>query len=142
MKCANCGFENEEGSLYCEECGSPLGEDDMTMIMTAPDAVKVEKARLILDSGEKYQLRKGKTSIGRPDEDAVPDINVEPVDQGFHVSRKHGVFYFTDGRLSYEDHSINGSFVNGKRLEKGTPVILKNGDRIRFAKLEGRVELE
>src|SRR5262245_10028925 len=25
MRCASCGFENEEGAQFCEECGTPLG---------------------------------------------------------------------------------------------------------------------
>src|SRR5215468_6104578 len=24
MRCASCGFENEEGAQFCEECGTPL----------------------------------------------------------------------------------------------------------------------
>jgi hypothetical protein len=24
MRCASCGFENEAGAQFCEECGTPL----------------------------------------------------------------------------------------------------------------------
>ena len=28
MRCKNCGFDNEEGRYICENCGSPLYDED------------------------------------------------------------------------------------------------------------------
>ncbi len=51
------------------------------------------------------------------------------------VSSKHARLSVQEGRLSIEDFgSTNGTFVNGERIGKPTP--LKNGDRVKFDVVE------
>ena len=33
MRCKNCGSENEEGRYICQNCGSPLYDEDEEMLM-------------------------------------------------------------------------------------------------------------
>lgn len=51
------------------------------------------------------------------------------------LSSAHGVFTFTeDGRLCYEDTSTNGTYLNGKKLNRIRQV-LKSGDQLDFPPL-------
>jgi pSer/pThr/pTyr-binding forkhead associated (FHA) protein/predicted nucleic acid-binding Zn-ribbon protein len=48
------------------------------------------------------------------------------------VGRTHGRICFKDGQFQYEDNrSVNGSVVNGRRVDPLTPVPLADGDQIR-----------
>ena len=44
------------------------------------------------------------------------------------VSGRHCVFTAVAGGMSVCDHSTNGTYLNGKRLEKGAPLVLTDGD--------------
>ena len=44
------------------------------------------------------------------------------------VSGRHCVFTAVAGGMSVCDHSTNGTYLNGKRLEKGAPLVLADGD--------------
>ena len=44
------------------------------------------------------------------------------------VSGRHFVFTAVAGGMSVCDHSTNGTYLNGKRLEKGAPLVLADGD--------------
>ena len=44
------------------------------------------------------------------------------------VSGRHFVFEAVADGMSVCDHSTNGTYLNGKRLEKGAPIVLADGD--------------
>ena len=47
------------------------------------------------------------------------------------VSRKHAALVFREGRWYIEDRgSYNGTFLNGTRVNPGTPLPLRHADRI------------
>ena len=48
------------------------------------------------------------------------------------VSSRHCTFWRSAGIVYVEDHSTNGTWVNGKRLDQRTPTILRDGDRVTF----------
>ena len=50
------------------------------------------------------------------------------------VSSLHAKFVHKDGDLILEDHSTNGTWVNGDRIGKGKERALKTGDTIAFIK--------
>lgn len=55
------------------------------------------------------------------------------------ISKNHSEFFFVDGNLCMRDMgSTNGTFVNGRRLEKGHAVV-SEGDLIQFATLVFRL---
>ncbi len=48
------------------------------------------------------------------------------------VSRDHAVISFDNNEFVIEDCSTNGTYLDGKRLEKGKPTVLRDGARIRI----------
>ena len=73
-------------------------------------------------------------TLGRKTPDSTPDISVEsPI-----VSRKHGIFTITPAGFCYQDTgSFNGTFINGTLFKSdvnpcNTPVLLNDGDILRF----------
>jgi hypothetical protein len=83
--------------------------------------------------------------IGRkdPERNDVPEIDLTPygaVDKG--ISRLHAAIYRTTNLFLVDLCSLNGTFVEGKRLVPNTPYILRNRDQIQFAKLTINVFFE
>jgi predicted component of type VI protein secretion system len=78
---------------------------------------------LTFPDGTEHELR-GNVTIGR---DAMNDLTfVSPT-----VSRDHATIAFRDGRWYIEDRgSFNGTFLNGTRVQPGTPLPLRHADRI------------
>jgi pSer/pThr/pTyr-binding forkhead associated (FHA) protein len=72
--------------------------------------------------GREYPIT-GKTTLGRDAQCTIPIA-------GTHLSRRHAeIMPGNDGLLIRDLGSVNGTFVNGKRVEQA---FLRNGDRIRF----------
>lgn len=75
------------------------------------------------------------TTIGRRDPvtGIYPDIDLTPVDHQRSISRRHakvlrrGSSFF----VSEEIGTMNGTFINGNRLETGKPEEVKSGDELR-----------
>ena len=49
------------------------------------------------------------------------------------MSRRHATFRLRDGRAWLVDESANGTLLNGRRITKGRPVVLADGDLIDLA---------
>lgn len=79
-------------------------------------------------SGERHSLRMPVVHIGRGVLDPH-DIQLPPDD--IHASREHARLVFEDGSWFLEDHSRNGTLVNGRLIRKAK-VKLSSGDRIRI----------
>jgi diguanylate cyclase (GGDEF)-like protein len=78
--------------------------------------------------GAMHRLEDGTTSIGRS-----PDNAIQLVEET--VSRRHALLeaWPDAGIVRIVDlGSTNGTLVNGKRVPKGQPVVLADGDRIQF----------
>jgi len=75
--------------------------------------------------------------IGRADTSGYfPDIDLTDVDRDKVTSRKHGYISYLNGKYNLIDQgSMNGTYLNGVKLEKGKEYDLKNGDEIIFGKL-------
>lgn len=70
--------------------------------------------------------------VGRGEAEA--DVIIEDKEES--VSRRHARFFLRDGVLYVEDlRSLNGTFVNGKRINAGRVQIVKEQDEMRFGKL-------
>jgi len=84
-------------------------------------------------------------TLGREDAPSgiFPDINLEA--HGGHeagVGRKHARLVIIEGRLYLEDQgSINGTFINRKKLAPETPQPLNDGDEIRLGRFVMRYQL-
>ena len=78
---------------------------------------------LTFPDGKEYELKESVT-IGR---DAKNDLTFESPT----VSREHATVAFRDGRWYIEDRgSFNGTFLNGARVQPGSPLPLRHADRI------------
>lgn len=72
--------------------------------------------------GREYPI-KGKTILGRDAQCTIPIA-------GTHLSRRHAeIIPGNDGLLIRDLGSVNGTFVNGTRVEQA---FLRNGDKVRF----------
>lgn len=94
-------------------------------------------------SGMDFSFARGtETSVGRRDPvtGIYPDVDLSPVDSQRSISRRHAKIFRRGEKyfLSEEIGTMNGTFVNGERLETGVPAEVKPGDELRF----GVVELE
>jgi hypothetical protein len=141
--CQECGFQNPEASNYCARCGALLVKDEggteSTQTFTpeegesapaeAPEDLGVKGPTLVVRSGggragEMFHPD-GETTIGRS-----PDCGIFLDD--VTVSRKHAVLVERDGGFFIEDQgSLNGTFVNRKRVEAGP---LEDGDELQIGK--------
>jgi len=78
---------------------------------------------LTFPDGTEYELEDS-VAIGR---DTGNDLVLESA----AVSRDHAGVMFRDGRWYLEDRgSFNGTFLNGTRVQPGTPLPLRHADRI------------
>ncbi len=73
--------------------------------------------------------------VGRTYGSSHADIDLEPYEASkYGVSRQHARLIRNGENWSIDDlNSLNGTFVNDKKLKAGQPVQLKDGDRIRVS---------
>ncbi|MDX1643531.1 MAG: cyclic nucleotide-binding domain-containing protein [Thermoanaerobaculia bacterium] len=96
-------------------------------------------------SGEEFELAPGpETTIGRGDPvtGIEPDIDLTAIDTQRSSSRRHAKLLRRGDRhfLVEEIGTMNGTFVNGRRLDTGKPVEIEAGDKLRFGVLELALE--
>ena len=81
--------------------------------------------------------------IGRtdPHRNIHPDLDLTCLDFHTSVSRQHAELTRTGGQVTIKDiGSLNGSFVNERRLKPDEPMTLKAGDVCRFGNVEFRFD--
>ena len=142
--CPECGFQNPEAANYCAKCGALLVKDEggteTTQTFTPEeladedgplDDLATEGPALVVRSGggrtgEHFIPSNDRSTIGRsPDCDFFLD--------DVTVSRKHAVLVREDDEFRIEDlGSLNGTFVNRKRIEAATR--LGTGDEVQIGK--------
>ena len=154
--CENCGYHNSIENLECEKCGFdlsfviPVDENDINEnaaenlsegaieekddVSYAGASEEIDTYLLSADQITRITIEDGMI-IGRD------GVTTGQLDTSTFVSRKHAVFSVDNGKVIVTDASTNGTFVNGRRLEKLEPTEIKNGDRIRFADVEFEVHL-
>lgn len=94
--------------------------------------------RLVHDpSGIEFALAAGSEStIGRQDPvtGIEPHIDLTPADNQRSISRRHAKIFRRGDKffLREEIGTMNGTFINGERVETGVPVEFHDGDELRF----------
>jgi pSer/pThr/pTyr-binding forkhead associated (FHA) protein len=93
--------------------------------------------RASMSRRERVPLAAGaETFIGRYDAATGihPDIDLKPVDTDRSISRRHAKIVQHDNRyfVVEEIGTTNGTFVNRRRVEKGTEVEFRDGDEVQF----------
>ncbi|MEZ4594759.1 MAG: FHA domain-containing protein [Chloroflexota bacterium] len=158
IKCTECGSSQEEGALFCGECGGfllveagkitavlpfsefanrppppPLNQDAL-----AP-AQAVQKVTLVVPSSRRrFKLEvQDEVQIGRASSELVPEVDLTDDDGAEKgVSRLHAKIQAVQtGLVLIDQASTNGTLLNNYRLPPHEPYPLKSGDEIRFGDL-------
>jgi FHA domain len=115
-------------STSAEELPTTLGSG-AGPVQTAPPAIE-HAAKFILraDNGDvlqEYPLEKTEISIGRaPNSDIL-------LSKDKLTSRRHATVNYSNGRyVLHDEHSANGTFVNGQQLDEASSHELQDGDHI------------
>ena len=163
VKCPACQREHPENIPFCNGCGAYLlgGNRNETELLpvngvtwvnrqettgtpgvdvTSPLSLKLK----IPDSGRDVEVPlTEQVTIGRldPASASFPDVDLatdDALDKG--VSRRHAKITRRGREVFIEDlGSINGTFVNRKKLIPYLPEALRNGDELHMGKLILRV---
>lgn len=124
------GDENAPGTPLVDE------EDDLTAEKLKPD---IKVFLVIQRSNRVVQLTKNMTSIGRRDYTTgfIPDVDLTKEDEEKYISRKHSTISYSDDKfyIAEEPGAVNGTFLNGNKLNTGVKYELSNGDEITLCHL-------
>jgi CRP-like cAMP-binding protein len=125
-----------------EALGSP---DVVSAAMQAPEMPAPDRAssapagpqKLVHASGMEFPLAStSETLVGRRDPvtGIHPDVDLTPIDTQRSTSRRHAKIYRRGGKffVCEEIGTMNGTFVNGERVETGVPVEARPGDELQF----------
>lgn len=107
---------------------------------TSPEiAAKINAYLVIQRSNRIVQLKKTLTVLGRRDYTTgfIPDVDLTEEDQEKYISRKHAQIQYLDHRFYFaeETGAINGTFLNGKKIQPGVKHEIKNGDELTLCHL-------
>jgi hypothetical protein len=146
--CSQCGEQVPEDANFCPACGAHLTaastgrQEDTTAaievgaldphheVEALPD-VEPGTGMLVVvrgpNAGARFLLDRDTTTVGRhPDSEIFLD--------DVTVSRRHAEFTRTEGGASIRDlGSLNGSYVNGERVEER---VLGTGDEVQIGRFK------
>ena len=155
MNCEQCGQQVPEDANFGPPCGAPLGDgeqaagdgggdrtDDTTAaielgefdpqheVLDLPELAAGTGMLVVVrgpNAGSRFLLDRPETSVGRHSD---ADIFLDDVT----VSRRHAVLRQTDGGIEVADNgSLNGSYVNGDRVEDR---LLATGDEVQIGRFK------
>ncbi len=140
IKCPACGFENQDDSAYCEECGEKLfmASDPMASAVIEEDIDSEVMASVSIENMV-FPLGRTYNSMGRrsPADGVYPDVDLTDFDHEAYISRRHAQIIKDGNSYYFEDlGSSNGSYLNGEFITKGARQLLKNGDLLKLGKTE------
>lgn len=150
MYCSQCGQPVPEGANFCPACGAPVaatapsepGPDTTTSALEVgafdpqhevealPDLEPGTGMLVVVrgpNAGSRFLLDRERTSIGRhPDSDIFLD--------DVTVSRRHALVARGEAAMMLEDNgSLNGTYVNGERVEHRD---LATGDELQIGRFK------
>ncbi len=122
-------YESYEHTVIMQEPGEKPDRSGVTVILDQPDSSMRVSAKLIRKQNDAvYRINQEKTLIG-----SGSSANICIFDNKA-ISRSHAVITCVGKDYYMEDnHSSNGSFVNGKRLQPGVKEPIYDGMTLRFA---------
>ena len=159
VKCPVCQEEHPENTLFCNGCGAYLlggngnqtnhlpvrgitwVNSEETIGASRVDVISPLNLKLMIpESGRQVEVSlTEEVNIGRLDlaSASFPDVDLtgdDALDKG--VSRHHARITRRGCEVFIEDlGSMNGTFVNRKRLTPYLPEALRNGDQLQLGKL-------
>ena len=133
--CGVCGFENPGDADVCQRCGVALTRSELALSGNFEIRITNEaRATFTLEAPNTEGYVLGRTDEGS---DYMPDIDLATYsgrEQG--VSRRHAALVRYRGTIHIVDlNSVNGTFLNGKRLLPETPYPLNVGDSLKLGNL-------
>ena len=140
MYCSRCGHPNKDDAKFCAQCGAPLqgettlsltpveAEDDASEEFPFPhDELQPGQALLLVkrgpNAGSTFLLENEQTTTGRRPESDVFLDDVTVSRSHARIERRGDSFFVQD------DGSLNGTYVNGERVEETK---LASGDEIQI----------
>lgn len=158
IKCTECGSSQEEGALFCSECGGFLLMETGKITAVLPfsefanrppppplstdalsPATVVQKITLVVPSSRRrFKLDvQNEVQIGRSSSELIPEVDLTDDDGAEKgVSRLHAkIQAMQDGLVLIDLGSTNGTLLNNYRLPPNEPYPLKSGDEVRFGDL-------
>jgi len=167
LVCPTCGQKNREGALFCDTCGTyfhvgnPLTTEPLStqpaskpgpshFAPAGPDSVGSTTTLVLVDSedGRRFVFDRGVETelLGRNDRKARLTVDIDLTGQDGHtrgVSRRHARLHYTNGNYLIEDlESLNGTYLNDRKLRPYLPEVLHEGDHLRLGDLTLSVSLE
>jgi hypothetical protein len=162
IRCPHCQHEEYPGALFCSVCGAhiaPAIPEGLTTDIyktypetvqdttpppfpTPPDtqadafvAIKILSTEEIvfINGCEEFSL--GRSAVGQP---LVPDIDLAPYEAyKAGVSRLHASINISNIPITVQDlGSVNGTRINGKKIEPLSPKIIHHGDILTLGKMK------
>ncbi len=128
----------ETTKLLEETTGMPPDVAEASVVPASSSTASRHRThRLVTDTGEEFFLSaENETTVGRidPVTGIRPDIDLAHLDNQRSVSRRHSKITRTGSSFFVVEEigTMNGTFVNGVRIQTGQPVTIKDGDRLRF----------
>lgn len=161
IKCPFCQATHVDNTVFCSECGNylledeqrktdPLKTDEMGWIGGKTDSFRrpssLQSARPVAiqlkigTEAREIEINLDKViNIGRVDPTATVFPEIDLTEDGSlakSVSRRHARILKQENAVVLEDlGSINGTFINGKRLDPYIPETLKDGDKLQLGKI-------
>ncbi len=151
--CAHCGYENQEGMVYCERCGVALVQMPLTTRQLSTDEAEQLQSSalgpegvLILQVGAEttpgmFRIKvKKEVILGRVTDfsEGVTYINLTPhgAEEG-GVSRRHARLMRDNNAIYLMDlNSTNGTRLNGEPLAASAERRVQDGDEIMLGRLK------
>lgn len=130
VQCPVCKSFNPVAVMFCVECGLIF---DKALPEDAFGAPAVQLPVLVDNNGREYQLRPGRTVVGRQGDILIEDTR---------VSRQHAAVTNEGGTILVEDvGSTNGTSVSGTKLAPGESKAIQEGETVSFGGVELRLSL-
>jgi FHA domain-containing protein/double zinc ribbon protein len=123
--CPHCGAVlRETSAMFCLVCGQP--------VPPASGVISPVVLRLSFPTGNVEVPAGTSLVLGRDPEESLVAAAFADYD---NVSRRHATVTVSDGGLATirDEHSTNGTFVNGDRVLPGAEARLADGDSVRLA---------
>jgi pSer/pThr/pTyr-binding forkhead associated (FHA) protein len=168
IKCPFCNTTHVANTVFCNECGNYLLEEDQRKTdplengevgwsgettngvrkdaTSQPDPKSVVIQLKIGDKHREVEVNLDKIiNIGRVDPTTTIFPEIDLTDEGApakSVSRRHARILKQDNMVKLEDMgSVNGTFINGTRLDPYMPEGLRDGDMLQLGKISIEVKI-
>ncbi len=135
-------YDATQAPTSYEATQAPTSYDATPAMTPPPPAPAATSARLVIkEDGAEFPLTgKSEFLVGREDpvSNIYPDIDLTPHKGEEHgVSRMHAKIYAQGSQYLIEDlNSTNSTYLNRQKLAAKTPTPIKDGDEVRFGKVE------